>query len=105
MHQNKDYSLNIGNAILEPKSNEKSKFFNKDLENIYDIDNIYDKEIIYSKENVYNTKNIRFKYVKKTVTSSQFDLSQGDLSRDLSLNLQEENLEKASLNLGTKILI
>ena len=49
MHLNKDYSLNIGNAILEPKSNEKSKFFNKDLENIYDIENIYDKEIIYRK--------------------------------------------------------
>ena len=63
---------------------------------------IIDKDSIQSEN---NSKNIRFKYVKKTVTSSQFDLSQGDLSRDLSLNLQEENVEKASLSLGTKILI
>ena len=42
------------------------------------------------------------RYVKKTVTSSQFDLSQRDLSRDLSLNLQEENLEKAFPELQDK---
>ena len=41
-------------------------------------------------------------YVKKMVTSSQFDLSLGDLSRDLSLNLQEKNLEKASPELQDK---